>query len=529
MGFEIENGILKKYTDEDGVTEVVIPDGVKKIGEKAFFWCTSIKGITIPESVTEIEDAAFFWCTSLKSITIPESVTNIGDSAFYGCTSLTSITIPEGVTSIGWRAFSHIPWLENYPDDFVIINDILYKYKGDDSDIIIPENVTSIGKGAFYECTNLKSITMPESVTSIGEMAFRGCISLTSITIPDSVTSIGKGAFYECTNLKSITMPESVTSIGEKAFRGCISLTSITIPDSVTSIGEMAFRGCISLTSIKIPDSVKSIGYDAFSNCTNLTSLTIGAGISTLENVPIYCNKLREINVSKNNSIYLSVNGVLFNKTITKLIRFPKSYIDAEYMIPESVTSIGRDAFNYCTSLVSINIPENVTSIGKGAFWGCKSLTDITIPESVKSIGSLAFNRGTKMTFTENGISYTIKLEDYWNYNAEEKRLNNFVFEKDNIKRQKIFTDMKKASYKIPLALFMMSAYDDEFFKAYVKKIFSKTMAYIIDNNDMSMLLKIFETGFLTKKNIDKHINYAVGKTELQEALMRYKQDNFEM
>lgn len=92
---------------------------------------------------------------------------------------------------------------------------------------------------------------------------------------------------------------------------------------------------------------------------------------------------------------------------------------------------------------------------------------------------------------------------------------------------------MKKASYKIPLALFMMTAYDDEFFKAYVKKSFAKVMTYIIDNNDVPMLLKIFETGFLSKKNIDNHINYAAdntqkgGNPEIQKNLIRYKQENF--
>ena len=158
-GFKIENGVLIDYIEEEGVTEVTIPDGVTSIGHNAFLGCTSLKSITIPDRVTSIVKGAFYGCTSLKSITIPDSVTSIGRNAFYYCEKLTSATIGNSVTSIGF--------------------------------------------GAFRGCTSLKSITIPDSVTSIGEWAFSGCTSLKSITIPDSVINIGGCAFLECKNLKT--------------------------------------------------------------------------------------------------------------------------------------------------------------------------------------------------------------------------------------------------------------------------------------------------------------------------------------
>ena len=228
------------------LSEYSIREGVKVIGDSAFWGCESLTSINIPNGVTTIGNAAFQGCESLTSINIPNSVTTIGWCAFQGCESLTSINIPNSVATIGEGAF-------------YVCNSL--------TSINIPNSVTTIGKNAFLGCRSLTSINIPNSVTTIGDSAFDGCESLTSINIPNGVTTIENGAFLGCDSLTSINIPNSVTTIGMYAFLGCNSLTSINIPNSVTTIGDLAFDGCESLTSINIPNGVTTIGEGAFSGC----------------------------------------------------------------------------------------------------------------------------------------------------------------------------------------------------------------------------------------------------------------------
>ena len=295
--------------------------------------------------VTEIIYYAFSGCTDLVCITIPESVTKVESYAFKTCNSLTSIIVAEGNNIYDSRNGCN-----------AIIETSSNKLVVGCSTTIIPASVTSIRSGAFRNSSNLSSINIPESVTSIESGAFYGCSSLTSINIPKSVTNIESSAFRSCSGLTSIIVAEGNTiydsrngcnaiieTNSNKLIAGC---STTIIPESVTSIGECAFLDHSNLISIKIPKNVISIELHAFSRCKNLTSIIVAEG-NTIYDSRYGCNAIIETNSNK------LIVGC--SKTI----------------IPESVTSIGRDAFMGCSNLVSINIPKNVTSIGIYAFSGC--------------------------------------------------------------------------------------------------------------------------------------------------------------
>ncbi len=438
LEYSIENGEVTITGYTGSATKLEIPEiiegcPVTAIGDYAFYYCTSLTGITLPEGLKAIGLLAFFdtalynnssnwennvlyienYLISAKSniegeYTVKAGTKLIADWAFSDCTNLVCITIPESVTTIGTGVFLKCFSLKSIT---VVEGNSVYHSSGNClidtasktliqgcNTSIIPSDgsVTAIGKDAFSQCKKLESITIPYGVNFIGEGAFSNCEGLTSITIPKSVEFIGAMAFYRCTSLTSITLSEGVATIGNGAFQHCTSLTSITLSEGVATIGDGAFQHCTSLTSITIPESVTTIGYFEFNYCTRLESITIPPTITTIGDWAFnYCTSLSTVYYGGSetdwNDISMgSYNDYLFDANI--IFNYMPIPEGLEYSISNGEVTIS----DYTGSATELEIPETiegypVTAIGVEAFLDCSSLTSITIPDSVSSIGYQAF------------------------------------------------------------------------------------------------------------------------------------------
>lgn len=394
--FSKDKTTLMRYTPKRSGDSYIVPDGVTTIADWAFSYCPNVTNITLPDGLINIGESAFEVCGYLSNITIPDSVTNIGNGAFKVCVSLAEINVSENNTS-----YCSVDGVLFNKDKTTIIQ---YPAAKKGTEYIIPDGVTTIGDWALGYCQS-STITIPNSVTIIGDSAFRFCNNITNIVIPDSVTKIMDYAFYGCENLIDVTIPGSVTSIGEYAFYTCDSLSNVTIPDGVIRLEWESFGYCENLTGISIPASVTGDVKSAIRDCENLT----------------------HIDVDENNLNYSSVDGVLFNKDKTTLIRYPAGKSDTIYYIPDGVTSIEKNAFERCRNLMSIVIPDGVTIIDENAFWDCEGLTNIRIPASVTIIAEDAFSGcgnlidvfygGTKSEWEAIDIGgYNYALEDAYGY-----------------------------------------------------------------------------------------------------------------
>ena len=443
----------------DLLTSVAIGNGVNSIGDGAFRGCYNLTSIVIPEGAV-LEDSCFSSfgvfgdCTALTSVTLPSTLTKIPDYAFSGCSSLSdvyyngtktqkdAIYIGSNNTYLTNATWHYVLCEQNghtYDNAYdsncnvcgaervVVPEGLAYsisngkvtitRYTGSATTVIIPSTiegypVTSIGDHAFDFCHNLTSVTLGDSVTEIGYSAFDNCSKLTNITVDteNQYYSSQDGILFskdKTTLVKypigktvtTYTIPDSVTSIGDYAFCSCDSLTSITIPDSVNTIGGGAFHGCSSLERITIPDSVTSIGSYAFSGCSSLTSITIPDSVTKIQNGAFKrCDSLTNITVDEENEIFSSQDGVLFNKDKTTIVAYPNGKTATTYTTPDSVTTIGMEAFRSCSSLVSITLGDSVTTIDSYAFAACDSLISITFGNSVTEIGMRAFEGCSSLT-----------------------------------------------------------------------------------------------------------------------------------
>ncbi len=344
--------------------------------------------IEVPETVTH-SDVTYTVCgvaaeafydtrtdAAVTSVSLPATVSYIGDRAFYQCKNMTTVNIPSAVTSIGSQAFF----------------DCRKLLISEDGALNIPNAVTTIGSYAFQACHALKNVTIGTGVTSIGEGAFMGCTGLETINYnAANCTSHGSSVWSGCTHTPcTLNIGNTVQSLPNSAFSGYSALTTLNFvaTSQLTTISQYAFSGCTNIGAINIPNSVTSIEQSAFRNCEAATSLNLGSGVVTIGKAAFaYCYGLTSLDIPANVKTLErndgSATGVFASTGLTSLV------------IPNTLESLGREAFANCPDLETVTIGTGVTYIDHLVFAGCPKLSVVNY--NVTEIPSVAEMHGDQV------------------------------------------------------------------------------------------------------------------------------------
>ena len=383
------------------MVNVTFGNSLREVGSSAFSKCSKILAINLPDTVTDIGSSAFNGCSAATTLTLGRSLKTIGNMAFNGCKGFTELDIPEGVTKIDSSAFARCSGITSLsiPATVTEYGNSVFSYCSNLDNVVLPEGMTEIPDSMFMQCTNLSNIKFPSTLEVVGERAFNYCKKLTSIDLPDTTREIGYGAFYYCTEITEVVFPEELVTLGNNAFYSCTKLTNIEFNDKLETIGGFAFYGCSGITYAEIPNSVVSIGTSAFNRCNNMEYINFGTGLQEIGSMAFnYCDKLERFVVDENNPYMCSIDGVLFNKDVTKLIFYPLGKLDTSYEVPSTVTEIGNYGIYSIMALESITLPDGLVTLGEHALSRNSNLKSLRLPASLENIHYTSFYYGLSMT-----------------------------------------------------------------------------------------------------------------------------------
>ncbi len=353
------------YVDGKVVENLVVPDGVKKIGAYAFYCATALKNAVIPDSVESIGNYAFAFCKGLTDITLGENVSAIGDFAFDGCEVLESITAYDNILKVGTEAIHDTPYFKNLMSAKkpVYLGKCLISIRPDviGTDLAIEKGTKAIASSAFQNFSSIQNITIPDSVEYVGNRAFSYCSGVKTLTIGTGLKEVDEFGFESCG--KAITLNYNGTisdwakiefgnhtanpahntigswTSGKFYVNGSEVMGDIVIEEGVEKIGNYTFYNLKNITGVTLPDSLKTVGEYAFYACNGMTKLDLGSGVEVIDD----------------------------------------------------------NAFENCGRLSSVTIPDSVYEIAIYAFKGCSNLTEVRLGKGVEDIQSFAFNSCSKL------------------------------------------------------------------------------------------------------------------------------------
>jgi hypothetical protein len=423
---------------------VLIPSKVTYVGKLAFFACSDLTSVRFANAKTKLGEGIFRRCTSLRTAALPGKIKNVPESAFEGCSKLRRMALPKTVSIIKKRAFANCSALKKFTlnSKAYAIGDRTFAGSGLQK-IKMNSNMQFVGNGAFQE-TDIRSITLKSKVTFIGNRVFANCQKLKRINIPSSVKGINPGAFNNCVSLQKINVaagnanycsvagvlynkaktkliqyplhktsgsfrtPGSLKRIRSNAFSGNSYLRNVTI--SANSIGKYAFSEMKNLRSVTILSGARKIEAGAFSEDTNLIRITLPDSVTSIGSHVFSNTKVRTVHIPSRlrslsgaafkdcNKIvaftggtggkYRVRDGVLYNRSLTALIKYPARKTAKVFNVPNSVKEVKSWAFENATYLAKLYFGKRLRYLRYNAIYHAKDLKSIVFNSKKLSYGS---------------------------------------------------------------------------------------------------------------------------------------------
>lgn len=362
------------------VSELLLNEGLQEMGENSFYSCRGLKVVNIPSTVNNLGSKAFYACINLKTVTIAEDtqLESILSNVFSG-TRIETMTLPEGIKYVSGDAFddSNLVTL-NLPSTFCNMID---------------------GYSFMAKCTGLKAINIASN-----NPKYKSVDGLVYSKDGDTLLLCPKG------KTGTVAIANGTKRVEHAAFYKHTQITQIDIPEGVTDFSVLALYGLERLETINIPSTLTGeLGYGAEQPA------------------------LTAINVAEDNPALCSVDGVLYSKDMTTLLRYPAGRTDTEYVLPDALRKIYNYAFANTKFLETLNTNSSLDSIadyafymsyltqatlnaplqyiGEKAFCENKYLTTLSLPASLKYIGEKAFDSCLRLSDITFG-TYDFSMDD---------------------------------------------------------------------------------------------------------------------
>lgn len=368
--------------------EVVLPEGLEKVGSFCFKDCHSLERVGLPSTVKRIDSSAFRNCRRLTQLELPEGLETVEYDAFEGCRRLGRIRIPSTVKKLG-RSFSLLPREEQETNS-------LWQDTDDEiSCLLSGKDIGSPDLSSRVEEEKLDPTSLAAWWKGVEEVLGDDCPALVEAAIPADLWPAFDSSSWCCREwhrLVGLRVPAGVGYIGTGMFEGCRRLETVELPEDVLAIGGDAFYGCSSLKKINLPASLRFIGGSAFGGCCSLEPVVLPEGLVALGTITL--QELNREGLDQNLQATLAELEGLKVSLWSGLGNAPlfDGWIDCtDLALPAGLRLLGSGVVRDCDRLAQLDLPQGLVYIGDSAFEGCHSLKSLELPDGLQFLASRIF------------------------------------------------------------------------------------------------------------------------------------------